>query len=101
MKRVLKLALAAVLLILLVGAIAPFFTLETYAARLQNSLSRALGRKVEIGPVHFSLFKGPGFSVDWVRIHEDPAIGLEPIVYIEEPNGSMEVVPSLWSLLGG
>ena len=100
MKLALKLLGAAVVIILLIGAIAPFFTLETYAARLQNSLSRSLGRKVELGPVHFSLFKGPGFSVDWVRIHEDPAIGLEPLAYIEEP-GAMEVVPSLWSLLGG
>jgi hypothetical protein len=104
MKRRLRTAFklfgAAVLLVLLVGAIAPFFTLETYAVRLQNSLSRALGRPVELGPVHFSLFKGPGFSVDRVIIYEDPAIGLEPLAYIEEP-GSLEVVPSLWSLLGG
>ena len=61
---------------------------------------RALGRRVEIGKVHFNLFKGPGFSVDNVTIYEDPAIGMEPVVYIQEP-GSMEVVPSIWSLLGG
>ena len=91
---------AAVLLVLLVGIIAPFFTVEKYAVRLQTSLSRALGRPVELGNVHFSLFKGPGFSVDRVVIYEDPAIGLEPVAYIEEP-GSLEVVPSIWSLLGG
>jgi hypothetical protein len=90
----------AALLVLIAGAVAPFFTLETYAKRLQNSLSRALGRPVELGDVHFSLFKGPGFSVDRVIIYEDPSIGLEPLAYIEEP-GSLEVVPSFWSLLGG
>ena len=68
--------------------------------RLQASLERALGRRVEIGKVHFNLFKGPGFSVDNVTIYEDPAIGMEPVVYIQEP-GSMEVAPSIWSLLGG
>jgi hypothetical protein len=100
LRVVLKLFGAAILLTLAVGAVAPFFTVETYAARLQNALSHALGRPVELGPVHFSLFKGPGFSVDRVIIYEDPAIGLEPLAYIEEP-GSLEVVPSFWSLLGG
>jgi hypothetical protein len=38
--------------------------------------------------------------VDDVTIYDDPAIGLEPVVYIQEP-GSLEVVPSIWSLLGG
>ena len=87
-------------LILAAGLAAPYLTLDQYRARLQNALQRALGRKVELGRVTFSVFGGPGFSVDTVTIHEDPAIGLEPIVYVQEP-GSMEIVPSIWSLLGG
>ena len=50
-------------------------------------------RRVELGKVHFNLFKGPGFSVDSVIIHEDPAIGAEPIVYILQGSGSLEVAP--------
>ena len=100
MRTVLKLAGAALLLVLAAGFFAPYVTLEQYARRLQSSLSRALGRPVELGNVHFSLFKGPGFSIDRVIIYEDPAIGIEPVAYIEDP-GSMEVVPSIWSLLGG
>jgi hypothetical protein len=100
LRTVAKLAGYSALLVIAIGAIAPYVTVEQYARRLQSSLSRALGRPVELGNVHFSLFKGPGFSVDRVVIYEDPAIGLEPVVYIEEP-GSMEVVPSIWSLLGG
>ena len=61
------------------------FTADQYGRRLQASLERALGRRVEIGKVHFNLFKGPGFSVDNVTIHEDPAIGMEPVVYIRSP----------------
>ena len=38
--------------------------------------------------------------MDNVTIYEDPSIGMEPMVYIQEP-GSMEVAPSIWSLLGG
>ena len=60
---------------------------------------------MEIGKVRFSLLKGPAFSVDRFPrsrrvIHEDPSIGIEPIAYVQE-SGSCEVVPSLWSLLGG
>ena len=91
---------ALVVLVIAAGIIVPSFTPETYGRRLQSALERALGRRVEVGKVRFSLFKGPGFSVDRVVIYEDPAIGIEPVAYIEEP-GSMEVVPSLWSLLGG
>ena len=88
------------LLLLIAGFVAPEFTVDQYGRRLQSSLERALGRRVEIGKVHFNLFKGPGFSVDSVTIYEDPAIGMEPVVYIQEP-GSMDVAPSIWSLLGG
>jgi hypothetical protein len=89
-----------ILILLIAGIVAPNLTADQYGRRLQASLERALGRRVELGKVHFNLFKGPGFSVDRVVIYEDPAIGIEPVAYIEEP-GSMEVVPSIWSLLGG
>jgi hypothetical protein len=98
---IVKAAGAVVLLLLLTGIIAPFFTAEKYGRRLQASLERALGRRVELQDVRFNVFKGPGFSVGRVTIYEDPSIGIEPVVYIEPPYGSMEVVPGIWSLLGG
>jgi hypothetical protein len=98
--RLFKILGGLVLLLAMAGFVAPEFTLDQYGGRLQASLERALSRRVEIGKVHFNLFKGPGFSVDSVTIYEDPAIGMEPVVYIQEP-GSMEVVPSIWSLVGG
>ena len=52
-----------------------------------------------MGEVHFNLFKGPGFSVDNVMIYEDPAIGMEPVVYVRPaPWRSRR---GIWSLLGG
>src|ERR1039458_4292069 len=103
-RTVLKLAGAAVGLLLAVGLAAPYLSADRYGERLRGSLERALGgnRRVEIGKVHFSLFKGPGFSVDSVVIHEDPAIGVEPVAYIQDSSGGgLEVAPQLWSLLGG
>jgi hypothetical protein len=103
-RLVLKVLGALVALLLIVGFGAPFLSADQYSARLQNSLSRALGRQVEfLQPVRFNLFKGPGFSVAdsnggvAVVIHEDPSIGGEPLAYME----AMEVRPSIWSLLGG
>ena len=99
-RRALRILLWLMVALLVVGIAAPFFTVDQYVRRLQASLQRSLGRRVELQDVHFSLFKGPGFSIGRVVVHEDPAIGIEPVAYIESP-GSMVVVPSVWSLLGG
>jgi AsmA family len=77
---------------------APYISASPYGNRLRISLEHALGRTVEIrGPVRFSLFPGPGFSVGDVVIHEDPTIGFEPMAYME----NIKVRPSLWPLLRG
>ena len=78
-------------LLVIVGLAAPYFSVEQYAKQLQSSLQRSLGRKVELRGVHFSLFNGPGFSIQQMTIHEDPSIGIEPVAYIDEP-GSVVVV---------
>ena len=97
-RTVFRLLGALVVLLLVVGFGAPYLNADQYAARLRNSLSRALGREVDLPEgVKFNLFKGPGFSADNVVIHEDPAIGMEPIAYVR----SVKVRPSIWSLLGG
>ncbi len=100
---ILKLLGGAAALIVVAGLIAPFFAADQFGKRLQASLEAALGRRVEIGKVRFNLFTGfagPGFSVTGVTIFEDPAIGAEPIAYIQDP-GSLQVVPSFWALLRG
>jgi hypothetical protein len=96
--RAFQFAAGAVGLILLAGILAPFISAAAYGNRLRNSLERALGRRVEIqGPVRFSLFKGPGISAESVVIYEDPALGFQPIAYVDK----MEVGPAFWSLLRG
>ncbi|HWC99070.1 MAG TPA: hypothetical protein VG456_20060 [Candidatus Sulfopaludibacter sp.] len=102
MKTACKIGGVLLAVLLVIGIAAPYITADQFGKRLQKSLERSLGRRVELGKVHFSLFEGPGFSVDSVTIHEDPAIGAEPIVYInEDVGGGLTVRPSLWSLLGG
>jgi hypothetical protein len=83
--------------LLVIGIIAPYLSGNRFRPRIRAALESALGRKVDLGAVHFSLFTGPGFSVDNVVIHENPAIGVEPIAYV----GSLEAVPRITSIFGG
>lgn len=93
-RRAVRLAALGLVLLLAAGIAAPFISAERYRARIQAALEGALGRKVEIGTIRFNLFTGPGFALNNVTIHEDPAIGIEPIAYVS----SLEAAPRLWSL---
>jgi hypothetical protein len=64
------------------GLTAPFINASAFRGSIQSELQESLGRKVEIGDMHFALFTGPGFSLERVTIQEDPRYGLEPFAYI-------------------
>jgi hypothetical protein len=88
----------AAALLLAAGIVAPYISAERFGRGLRGSLERSLGRRVEFrGKVRFGVFKGPGFSVENVVIHEDPAIGIEPVAYVD----TMVLRPSLWALFSG
>jgi len=96
-KRAAKCLSIALAMLLVAGIAAPYLSGNRFAPRIRAALESGLGRKVELGAIHFSLFAGPGFSVDNVVIHENPAIGIEPIAYV----GSLEAVPRIASIFGG
>jgi len=98
--KIFKLGSALFLLALAACLLAPYLRVEQYGKRVQASLERSLGRTVKLGNLHFSLIRGPLFWCTNVTIYEDPAIGVEPVAYIQE-TGTLEVAPSLLSLLGG
>ena len=91
MKRAIILAL---LLVLAAGFAAPHFEIDFFRPKIARALERGLGRHVEVGPVHFNLFTGPGFTVDDVTIHEDARAGIEPFAYV----GKLEARVQLLSL---
>jgi hypothetical protein len=96
-RRAAKWLAVAAAVLLAAGIAAPYLSGNRFAPRIRAALESALGRKVEFGEIHFSLFGGPGFSLDNVIIHENPAIGIEPIAYV----GSLEAVPRIASIFGG
>lgn len=95
--RIAKLAAAAAALILSAGLIIPRFKADRYRMRIEFALESAIGRKVEIGGVHFNLLTGPGFTMDEVTVSEDPALGLEPVAYVRR----VTATPRILSLLTG
>ena len=70
---------------------------EKFAPRLKTGLETALHCKVNLGKVSFNVLTGPGFAVDDVVIHDDPAADIEPIAYV----GSLQMRVRLMSLLWG
>ncbi len=53
-----------------------------FSGRVRAALESSLGRTVQFSAVHFTLFSGPGFSLENVTISEDPRYGLEPFAYV-------------------
>jgi hypothetical protein len=78
MKRTL---ITLAILIAVVGAALPYAPIDFLKGPLERALARGMGRKVDVDSVAFTLFSGPGFSLDGVTIHEDPRAGIEPFVY--------------------
>ena len=78
----LKYASIGIAALLVVGIVAPFIGVGKYGRQIKAALETSLGRHVEIGNVHYTLFSGPGFSIDDVTIGEDPGYGIEPCAYV-------------------
>ena len=78
----LRAVLVAALAVVVLGLIAPFIDGTRFSGKLRSALETSLGRSVEFQSVHFTVFSGPGFSLDGVTIGEDPRYGLEPFAYV-------------------
>lgn len=68
--------------LVLIGCIAPFVNAARLSTNIQRALESSLGRQVEFSRVHFTLFSGPGFSLERVFISDDPRYGLEPFAFV-------------------
>ncbi len=77
-----RFVLGLVGLTVLIGIAAPYLDAGAFRGGIQDALEQTLGRKIEIGKVRFTLFTGPGFTLERVTIQEDPRYGLEPFAFI-------------------
>ncbi len=73
------------------GLLAPYLNANGFRERIREALQSSLNRKVELGAVHFSLFTGPGFSVEDVLIGDDRSAGLEPFAHVETLQARLQI----------
>jgi hypothetical protein len=84
---------AAVLLLL---AVPYFLNVDHYRAGIESALSSSLGRQVEIGHLHFSLFTRT-LTVDDVSISDDEAFGHSAFLHAKSLTVGVELLPLLFS----
>ena len=77
------------------GVAAPYLHADRFGDRIRRALEQALDRQVDIAAVRFNLFRGPGFTLRGVVIHDDPAVGAEPFAYVTSIEARVRF-SSLW-----
>ncbi len=83
-RKLVQVLLCAFVALLLAGLAAPWIDAERFSGSIKAALESSLGRKVEFEKAYFTVFYGPGFSLQNVTISEDPRYGLEPFAYVPD-----------------
>lgn len=79
-KRWVKFAVAAAVLIVLIVVVVPLFVnADAFRPMIENQLSSALGRKVTLGHLSFSLWSG-SLVAENVAVADDPAFSTTPFL---------------------
>jgi hypothetical protein len=63
--------------------------------KISQSISQALGRRVEIGSVHLRFLPRPGFEFENLVIHDDPVFSAEPLLRAPDVTAWLRVMPLL------
>jgi AsmA protein len=91
-----SIVIAVVVLLLLVVLLVPLFiNANTFRPTLESQLSDALGRKVTLGSLSFSLFSG-SLVADNISIADDPAFSPKPFLEAKSLHIGVEVGPLLF-----
>jgi AsmA protein len=88
------LAGVVVLLLLAVLLVPLFVNVNTFRSTLETQLSSALGRKVTLGNLSFSIFSG-SLVADNISIADDPAFSAKPFLQAQSLHIGVEVMPLL------
>jgi len=97
MKKLIYVVGGIVVLLLAVAAILPFvIDANRYRPEIQDMMSKALNRKVDIGNIQLSIFSG-GVAVDNLSIADDPAFSREPFLTAKSITVGVEMMPLIFS----
>ncbi len=90
-----KIALAVFVLLLLALIVPHYISLNAYRRQMTASISRSLGRQVQIQSMHLRLLPTPGIVLDNFTVDSDPAFGAEPALIAPSVVATLRV-SSLW-----
>jgi AsmA protein len=97
MKKILTVTGIVVVVLILVVICIPFFIdANQFKPTIQSDLTSALGRNVQIGNIHLSLWSG-SVSVDNISIADDPAFSSSPFLTAKSLSAGVEVLPLIFS----
>jgi AsmA protein len=97
MRRSVRIALAALALVLIAALALPFLIdANRFRPMLETKLSQALGREVHVGNLTLSIFSG-GVSASDLSIADDPAYSQTPFVQAKSLNVQVELWPLIVS----
>jgi AsmA protein len=95
-KRWVKVVVAVLVLLLVVVLLIPLFiNANTFRPRLETELTQALGRKVTLGNLSFSIFSG-SLVADNVTIADDPAFSSTPFLRAKSLHIGVETGPLIF-----
>jgi AsmA protein len=96
-RKLLILAGSLVALLILIALVLPLFiNANTFRPMLETYLSGALGRKVEIGGIHLSVFSG-SIVVDRLSVADDPAFSASPFLTAKQLSAGVSLMPLIFS----
>jgi AsmA protein len=95
-KPMVKAVIAAAALVVLLIAVIPFFVnADTFRPKIQDELSSALGRKVTLGSISFSLFTGSLVARN-ISISDDPAFSTAPFLEAKKLRIGVQLGPLIF-----
>jgi hypothetical protein len=90
-----KIAFAIFILLLLALLVPPYISLNAYRRQMIASISRSIGRQVQIQSMHLRLLPTPGIVLENFTVDSDPAFGAEPALVAPSVVATLRV-SSLW-----
>jgi len=92
MRRWLRIAFAAIAVLVLVFVVPPLISVNRYKSQITQLLSQSLGRPVRLSAVQVRLLPWPGFEISDLSVAEDPAYGAEPVLHANTVTASLRLL---------
>jgi len=94
-RRWLRIALAAIAVVVLVFVVPPLISVSGYKNQITQLISQSLGRPVRLSSVQAQILPWPGFEVTDLSVAEDPAYGAEPVLHANKVTASIRLLALL------